>query len=39
MTAFFVRLNGGDIYLAPSETGTINFCIEIPGAVELPVSP
>jgi signal transduction histidine kinase len=38
MTAFFVRLNGGDIYLAPSEPGTINFCIEIPEAMEQPVS-
>jgi signal transduction histidine kinase len=30
MTAFFVRLNGGDIYLAPSGDGTITFCIELP---------
>jgi signal transduction histidine kinase len=32
MTAFFVRLNGGEIYLAPSEEGTTAFCIEMPEA-------
>ncbi len=30
MTAFFIRLNGGDIYLAPSGEGTVTFCIELP---------
>jgi phosphoserine phosphatase RsbU/P len=30
MTAFFVRLNGGEIYLTPSEEGTTSFSIEIP---------
>jgi signal transduction histidine kinase len=34
MTAFFVRLNGGDISLVPSMEGTITFCIEMPEAVE-----
>lgn len=34
MTAFFVRLNGGDIYLAPSEDGTTTFCIEMPEAFD-----
>jgi signal transduction histidine kinase len=34
MTAFFVRLNGGDIYLAPSEDGTTTFCIEMPEALD-----
>ena len=34
MTAFFIRLNGGDIYLAPSEDGTTTFCIEMPEAFE-----
>jgi len=29
MTAFFVRLNGGDIYLAPSDDGNTTFCIEM----------
>jgi signal transduction histidine kinase len=38
MTAFFVRLNGGEIYLAPSEEGTTAFCIEIPEATGQPVS-
>jgi signal transduction histidine kinase len=36
MTAFFVRLNGGEIYLGPSEEGTITFCIEIPEATQQP---
>lgn len=30
MTAFFVRLNGGEIYLTPADDGTTTFCIEIP---------
>lgn len=30
MTAFFVQLNGGDIYLVPAGEGTITFCIEMP---------
>jgi len=34
MTAFFVRLNGGEIYLAPSEEGTTAFCMEFPEAVQ-----
>lgn len=34
MTAFFVRLNGGDISLVPSMDGTITFCIEMPEVVE-----
>jgi signal transduction histidine kinase len=34
MTAFFVRLNGGDISLTPSMDGTITFCIEMPEVVE-----
>lgn len=38
MTAFFVRLNGGDIYLAPAEDGTTTFCIEMPEAIEHSVS-
>jgi signal transduction histidine kinase len=38
MTAFFVRLNGGEIYLAPAEDGTITFCVEIPAAAEQPVT-
>jgi signal transduction histidine kinase len=38
MTAFFVRLNGGDIYLMPSEEGTTAFCIEIPEASDQPVT-
>jgi signal transduction histidine kinase len=38
MTAFFVRLNGGDIYLAPSEVGTTTFCIEMPEAIDQAVS-
>jgi len=29
MTAFFVRLNGGDIFLAPSDDGTTTFYIEM----------
>ena len=33
MTAFFVRLNGGDIYVAPSEEGATTFCIQLPEAV------
>jgi signal transduction histidine kinase len=33
MTAFFVRVNGGDIYLAPSEDGSTIFCIEMPEAL------
>jgi len=35
---FFVRLNGGDIYLAPSEDGTTTFCIEMPEAFDQVVS-
>lgn len=38
MTAFFVRLNGGEIYLGPLEDGTITFCIEIPEATEQSVN-
>jgi signal transduction histidine kinase len=34
MTAFFVRLNGGNIYLAPSEDGATTFCIEMPAAAD-----
>lgn len=34
MTAFFVRLNRGDIYLAPSDDGTTTFCIEMPEAFD-----
>jgi signal transduction histidine kinase len=34
MTAFFVRLNGGEIYLAPSEEGTTTFCMELPEAMQ-----
>jgi signal transduction histidine kinase len=34
MTAFFIRLNGGDIFLAPSDDGTTTFCIEMPEAVD-----
>lgn len=34
MTAFFVRLNGGNIYLTPSDEGTTTFCIEMPEALE-----
>ncbi len=34
MTAFFVRLNGGNIYLDSSEVGTTTFCIEIPEIAE-----
>lgn len=30
MTAFFVRLNGGNIYLASSEDSVTSFCIELP---------
>jgi signal transduction histidine kinase len=32
MTSFFVKLNGGTIYLSPSEEGTTTFCIELPEA-------
>jgi signal transduction histidine kinase len=39
MTAFFVRLNGGDISLVPSMEGTITFCIEIPEAIEQSMIP
>ncbi len=34
MTAFFVRLNGGQINLSPSEDGSTTFCIEMPEAVD-----
>jgi len=34
MTAFFVRLNGGEIYLAPAEEGATTFCIEMPQTVD-----
>lgn len=37
LTAFFVRLNGGDIYLASSDEGGTTFCIEIPEAIGQPV--
>ena len=30
MTAFFVRLNGGDIFLIPSTDRTVTFCLEMP---------
>ncbi|HEY5690879.1 MAG TPA: sensor histidine kinase [Cyclobacteriaceae bacterium] len=30
LSAFFVRLNDGDIYLAPSAEGKTTFCIELP---------
>jgi len=33
ISAFFVRLNGGDIYLAPSEDGATAFCMELPEEV------
>jgi len=33
MTAFFVRLNGGEISLIPTDDGTTTFCIELPEAV------
>lgn len=29
MAAFFVRINGGEIFLTPSEDGTTTFCIEM----------
>ena len=34
LTAFFVRLNGGDIYLVSSSEETTTFCIEMPELVE-----
>jgi signal transduction histidine kinase len=34
MTAFFVRLNEGDIYLAPSEDGATTFCIQFSESLE-----
>ncbi|MEZ4944946.1 MAG: HAMP domain-containing sensor histidine kinase [Cyclobacteriaceae bacterium] len=30
ISAYFVKLNGGDIYLAPSEEGSTVFCMELP---------
>ena len=30
LSAFFIRLNGGDIYLAAAENGTTKFCLELP---------
>ena len=30
LSAFFIRLNGGDIYLTSSENGTTKFCLELP---------
>lgn len=38
MTAFFVRLNGGDISFVPSKDGTITFCIEMPEVITQPVA-
>ena len=37
LTAFFIRLNGGEIYLASSDEGGTTFCIEIPEAIRQPV--
>ncbi|MEP2668476.1 MAG: HAMP domain-containing sensor histidine kinase [Cyclobacteriaceae bacterium] len=33
ISAYFVKLNGGDIYLAPSEEGSTSFCMELPLSV------
>lgn len=30
LSAFFIRLNGGDIYLADTQNGTTEFCLELP---------
>lgn len=30
LSTFFIRLNGGDIYLATAENGTTKFCLELP---------
>ncbi len=39
MSSFFVRLNGGNIHLVPSEDGTTTFCMELPEeSIQQPVS-
>jgi signal transduction histidine kinase len=35
ISAYFVKLNGGDIYLAPSEEGSTVFCMELPEEVSV----
>ena len=41
MTAFFVRLNGGEVYLAPTtneEDGVTSFCLELPQGVDYSIT-
>ncbi len=35
ISAYFVKLNGGDIYLAPSEEGSTAFCMELPEEISV----